>query len=89
MERMIQGMLAWSQAGHDKDILYLICGIDGEFVYLSDGRLKRFEKPKKKNIKHIQVMKKIPDELAGWDGSVLRNEEIRKILKKYEEGYYV
>lgn len=89
MEEITQGMLAWSRAGHDRDTLYLICRVEDEFVYLCDGRLKEFQNPKKKRKKHIQVMKRIPCELAEWDGSTLRNEEIRKILKKYEEGYHV
>lgn len=41
------GMLAWSRAGHDKDKLYVIIKTEGEYVYLSDGRLKPVERPKK------------------------------------------
>ena len=43
------GMLAWSRAGHDKDKLYVIIKTEGEYVYLSDGRLKPVERPKKRN----------------------------------------
>ena len=39
------GMLAWSRAGHDKDKLYVIIKTEGEYVYLSDGRLKPVERP--------------------------------------------
>ena len=39
------GMLAWSRAGHDKDTLYVIVKTEGEYVYLSDGRLKPVEHP--------------------------------------------
>ena len=38
MERIERGMLAWSRAGHDTDTLYLVCGVEGDFVYLC-GRL--------------------------------------------------
>ena len=44
------GMLAWSRAGHDKDKLYVIIKTEGEYVYLSDGRLKPVERPKKKEM---------------------------------------
>ncbi|MGN0276974.1 MAG: hypothetical protein ACI4CZ_07255 [Hominisplanchenecus sp.] len=84
MERIERGMLAWSRAGHDTDTLYLVCGVEGDFVYLCDGRIRGFQNPKKKNRKHIQVIRSIPEDLADWDGKALKNEEIRAILKKYK-----
>ena len=80
------GRLAISKAGHDKDALYVIVGQDGDFVYLSDGRLKTPEKPKKKRLKHVQPMK------ASVDGELLRKlqngdkvyaEEIKYALKQF------
>ena len=41
------GMLAFSKAGHDKQTVYMIIKEDAEYVYLSDGRLKTVEHPKK------------------------------------------
>lgn len=84
MERIERGMLAWSRAGHDADTLYLVCGVEGDFVFLCDGRVRGFQNPKKKNRKHIQIIRKIPEALADWDGKALRNEEIKAILKKYK-----
>lgn len=48
------GQFATSKAGHDKDTLYVIVAEEGDFVYLSDGRLKMPDAPKKKRRKHIQ-----------------------------------
>lgn len=50
------GELATSKAGHDKDRLYMVVGEEGECVYLSDGRLRGVEHPKKKKKKHIQII---------------------------------
>ena len=81
------GMLAYSKAGHDKQTLYMIVGEDSEYVYLSDGKLKPVEHPKKKNKKHIQPVKK------GYDESVreklkskqpVRNEEIKRVIKIFQ-----
>ncbi|MGN1156234.1 MAG: hypothetical protein ACI4TK_08665 [Agathobacter sp.] len=58
------GKLAISKSGHDKDHLYVIVREDAEFVYLADGKLKTVEHPKKKNKKHIQIIKQIPEEVA-------------------------
>ena len=77
------GMLDWSRAGHDKDKLYVIIKTEGEYVYLSDGRLKPVERPKKKKWKHIQVRKTIPEELCSLTEETIKNEEIRKVIRRF------
>ena len=65
MEEIRPGMLAYSLAGHDKGSLYYIVKADEKFVWLSDGKLKDTASPKRKNRKHIQVIKKGAVESAG------------------------
>lgn len=77
------GMLAWSRAGHDKDTLYVIVKTEGEYVYLSDGRLKPVDHPKKKKIRHIQIVRQIPEELLGLNIETIKNEEIRKVIRRF------
>ena len=77
------GMLAWSRAGHDKDKLYVIVKTEGEYVYLSDGKLKPLEHMKKKKIKHIQGIKKIPEELLDLTAETINNEQIRKAIRRF------
>ena len=77
------GMLAWSRAGHDKDKLYVIVKTEGEYVYLSDGRLKPVDHPKKKKIRHIQIVRQIPEELLGLNIVTIKNEEIRKAIRRF------
>ena len=50
-------LLAESRAGHDTGKIYVVVGEDGDFVYLSDGRLKTLQKCKKKNRKHVQLIR--------------------------------
>lgn len=52
------GYLAFSKAGHDRNKIYLIIDEQGEYVYLMDGSTKCSQCPKKKNKKHIQIIKK-------------------------------
>ncbi len=81
------GQFAISRAGHDKGVLYVVVAEQGDFVYLSDGRLKPPEKPKKKRRKHIQPVSGVADEglrarlLAG---EPVRSEEIRCVIRSYE-----
>ena len=77
------GMLAWSRAGHDKDTLYVIVKTEGEYVYLSDGRLKPVDHTKKKKIRHIQIVRQIPEELLGLNIVTIKNEEIRKAIRRF------
>ena len=58
MERNSEGLFAISKAGHDKGNIYVIVREDNEYVYVADGVSKTLEKPKKKNKKHIQIIKK-------------------------------
>lgn len=83
MERYERGMLAWSRAGHDCGQLYVILDVQNDYVYLTDGRLKPIEKPKKKRKKHIQIIRKIPDELTGITEESIKNEDIRRIIRRF------
>lgn len=50
------GKFAASRAGHDKGKLYVILSHDDKYVYLADGKYKTAAAPKKKSIKHIQII---------------------------------
>ncbi len=76
------GMLASSKAGHDQKTIYVIIDEDDEYVYLADGRNRTVDRPKKKNRKHIQIIKKI--QLARpADG--YKDLEIKRVIKQYQE----
>lgn len=80
------GMLASSKAGHDKGDIYVIMKEETEYVYLVDGRLRTFEKPKKKNKKHIQIIKTTIETslLEKIRNGQADDSEIRKVIKAYK-----
>ena len=82
MEFGMPGMLAVSKAGRDRGSLYVIIEEAGEYVYLADGRHRTISRPKRKNRKHIQIIKKIRME-KPQDG--YRDLEIKRTIKKYQE----
>lgn len=72
------GEFARSKAGHDKGRLYIIVGIQDDFLYLCDGDLRKLDNPKKKRIKHVQAIHKVlPD---SYDS----DEAIKRSIKIYE-----
>ena len=81
------GQFVISGAGHDKGVLYVVVAEEGDFAYLSDGRLKKPDRPKKKRRKHIQPINAEAD--VGLKaklllGEVVRPEEIRYAIKQFE-----
>lgn len=75
------GMLASSKAGHDKNNVYVIIREDDAYVYLVDGKIRTMDKPKKKNRKHIQIIKRVQIET---DETLLNDLEIKKLIKTYQ-----
>lgn len=82
MDRYEVGMLAKSQAGHDKGKVYVITAAEGSYVYLADGKVRTLEHLKKKKKKHIQLI------CRRAAAAKLDNEQIKRILREFkkEEG---
>lgn len=79
------GMLASSKAGHDKNTVYVIIKEETAYVYLADGRTRTLETPKRKNKKHIQIIKKCqePDLAGNIKNGNADDADIRRVLKRY------
>ena len=80
------GEFAKSKAGHDKEEIFIIINKE-EYVYLVDGKSRILDKPKKKKIKHIQVINKIDEELQRKleTNLILRDEDIKRAIKSYKQ----
>ncbi|WMJ90358.1 KOW domain-containing RNA-binding protein [Anaerocolumna sp. MB42-C2] len=79
------GSLAISKAGHDKGEVFVILKSESEYVYLMDGKNRTFETPKKKNIKHIQLVNYKDKNLAEKQlkQEKIINEDVKKAIKLY------
>ena len=81
------GQFATSKAGHDKGCLYVVVAQEDDFVFLSDGKLKGPDRPKKKRRKHIQPINAwVEDSLLERlrNGGKVYAEEIKYALKQYD-----
>lgn len=83
MVKIERGMLAKSLSGHDRNRLYIIIRVEEEYVWLVDGSSRTLEKPKKKNIRHIQAVRRIPEPVkqAFESKRPLQNEHIKQIIQ--------
>ncbi|MFQ9395647.1 MAG: RNA-binding protein [Lachnospiraceae bacterium] len=79
MEEIRPGMLAYSLAGHDKGSLYYIVESGREIRLAFRWKTERYSFPKRKNRKHIQVIKKGAVEAP----EPLTNEAVKRIIKQY------
>ena len=77
--------LAISKSGHDKNSIYVIIKEEADMYYLADGKYKLLEKPKKKNKKHIQIIKNLPKNITGHflDEADWSDETVKCALNEY------
>ena len=71
-----------STAGRDKDKVFFVLEEDGQFAYIANGRERKIESPKRKKLKHLQLISKSEGRAAEKlrSGDRLTNSELRKAL---------
>lgn len=57
--------MAKSIAGHDKTEVYVVIREDGDAVYLANGKNRTVTSPKRKKLKHVQLINNIPAEVSA------------------------
>lgn len=53
------GRVVRSDAGHDKDRFYVVVSASGTRASIADGKLRKLEKPKAKNLLHLRPTKTV------------------------------
>ena len=83
----LQGSIAVSLAGRDKDRTLIIVGVlDEKYVLVSDGRMRKVEKPKKKKLKHLRIEGKLDfDTTELLVENKLTNRTAAKITASYHK----
>lgn len=80
------GGIVISGAGHDCGRAMLVVSVEGNVVYVADGKERKLTSPKKKNIKHVRPTKssieldgltdkKLRQTLRAFSSSVLQESE--------------
>lgn len=74
------GRIVCSKAGRDKDYFMVIVKSEGDYVFVCDGKERPLERPKKKNIKHLQFTNTVLD-----DNSFNTNKHLKKAIAVYRD----
>ena len=80
------GQVVYSKSGHDKGDVQMIVAVEGEYLFLADGKRRKLEKPKRKKKMHVQPTFHVEKEVAEklQQGGYVLDAEIKKALKKYQ-----
>lgn len=82
------GQVVYSKAGRDAGKKFIIVNIPDEYyVFISDGDLRKIEKPKRKKIKHLLITEEIIKPLKEKiiNNSIITNSEVRKALEALQK----
>lgn len=73
--------IVFSLAGHDKGRAYIVLRQEGDRLVLTDGKLRKLDKPKKKNLRHTAYGGKASPGLgAALESGTATDRQIRREL---------
>jgi len=72
------GCVVKSLAGRDKNRFYVVTGFTNDAAFIADGKVRKLEKPKQKNVRHLQKTNTVfsPDDYRS-------NQSIRRSLSRF------
>lgn len=73
---LTEGSVVRAKAGRDKDKFFVVVKLDKGYAYICDGKRRRLENPKKKNVIHLHATNTVAD-------SMDTNRKIKKFLSDY------
>lgn len=83
VDRIVPGQAVRSLAGRDRGRLYVVVGFSPPYVLVADGRDRGADRPKKKNVRHVGVVKYVDEGVAAKiaGGAKATDGELRAALR--------
>lgn len=80
------GKVVISTAGRDKDRYFVVLSVEDNFCYISDGKIRKVDMPKKKKIKHLRVTEFFLENIANklTEEQTVTNSMIRRAIAEIE-----
>ncbi|MBP8594231.1 MAG: KOW domain-containing RNA-binding protein [Ruminococcus sp.] len=76
MKRQL-GSVVKAQAGRDSGGFFAVVGLEEEYCFIADGKSRKLECPKRKNIKHLSFTNSV------IDLSEITDKKLRTALKQF------
>ncbi|HPF53654.1 MAG TPA: KOW domain-containing RNA-binding protein [Eubacteriales bacterium] len=70
-----------SKAGRDAGRVFIVTAVEGQYVWLCDGDLRKLEAPKKKKLRHISPLPTGTGMDSAADGEKVCNAQIARHIK--------
>ena len=82
-EKFSVGNVVISVAGRDKGRTYLVVSVNENKVLVVDGRARKVNNPKRKNVKHLKMVSVATNKLAIriQNGESVGNERVYRAIK--------
>jgi ribosomal protein L14E/L6E/L27E len=77
------GRVCYSRQGRDKGRYFVVTEVvDGQYVMIADGVLRKLAKPKKKKLKHLSLKPAVLETIAGKleNGTKVFDAELRSAI---------
>lgn len=74
---IVKGSVVRAKAGRDKDSYFVVLDVLDKFALIADGRSRKLEKPKKKNLNHLEATKTVITQ------NLETNRKIKKALSDF------
>ena len=71
-----EGSIVKAKAGRDKDGLFVVVRLEGQYAYIANGKRRKVESPKKKKLIHLQ-------HTNCYANTYNTNREIKNIIKEF------
>ena len=76
---------AKSLSGHDKNQIYLVVNEEDDFYMLVNGTTRPLNKAKRKNKKHVQIVKRLPMQIEEILSKDVTDLTIKKAILEYNK----
>lgn len=76
---------AKSLSGHDKNQFYLVLNEEDDFYMLVNGTTRPLNKSKRKNKKHVQIVKRLPKQIEEILSKEVTDLTIKKAILEYNK----
>ena len=76
--KLTKGSVVTAVAGRDSGAQFVVIGLEEGFCFIADGKSRKLDKPKRKNIKHIRTT----DSMI--DLNDITDKKLRRLLRELD-----